>query len=799
MYSNRKVQKSSRPPKNSIIKLSKLDATAAICILILILQITEIHAQNQQADQIPHSDSIQLAANEETSGTHSHLWTLLSLSLLIMNLFSVQFSKHIFKKKLNEDIQKLIRITSPGTTDSRASKLTGRESDALLRSQLRPFLDEWRNAIEKNIRFTSIVQQVPEAMVMTDLAGSITWSNIAYQNLCLKLDKESEHQFFDYERWQNRPQYHNQIDIEACYQTNHFSVPDGQINIKWTRNVLINVAGTKIVGYLFMGIDVTWERQNEALLKKKQADLTASNTRLKTAALIKSNFLSCVNHELRTPINGIVGTLQLLTSTKLNKEQNLYASLAKHSANTLSTLINDILEFSSLDCHTIKLENHPFNLPQTLSDCCQTLSLSAQSKGIDLILDVNGIDQVKLIGDANRLKQVVNILCSNAIKYTKTGHVIIRATLTPPFDHRRVLTLNVIDTGIGMDSATVLNMFDEFKQEDSSTTRKHSGIGLGLSFAKQLCKLMQGDIIATSTPGQGSVFTATLQLDSKLEYQSALPLPILSGKNAIVLSKSSPTRDVVINTVGILGGNCYPAEGISALSQVTSKQQGVFIDMIFLDTSIEEASPDLLAGIFSNKNFTQSPFIITLGELFNSPNMSAIMRTNIDAHCVKPISPTSLFSALEPILVDQNSTLNHPPSPVSNLKVLVVDDNELNLMIAQGILEELGYDSEPACNGEEAITKMKVSSTVQHPYDLIFMDCQMPVMDGFEATRRIRAGEAGETGKDVPIVALTANVTPEDKARCEASGMTDFLPKPVDAEAIDLVISKQCIRERQAS
>lgn len=680
---------------------------------------------------------------------------------------------------------------------------------------------QWQTTHEDKIRIEKILQHGTEIIVSTECGGNITWANHAFNIFRTKIGQHNNDKFFEHFRWQDHHPQHDPLEIEVGYNSGDTTTSEHSITIRWSRSALLDTPGLQILGYVYSGLDISKEKLNDRRLKENQAALAITNTelcninvKLEAAVQIKNNFLSCMNHELRTPINGIKGMLRLLSGTNLDKNQSLYTSLAETSTNTLSAQINDILEFSTLSRNNVRLDTHTFNLLTTLSNCCQTLSLAAHRKGIDLLLDLNGVDQSKLIGDSCRLKQVVNILCGNAIKYTENGYVTVRATLAPAFEAKRVLTLNVIDTGIGLTETTIPEIVGEFTQGDSSSAREYGGIGLGLSIARQLCQLMGGDITVTSTPGIGSTFTATVELSVKLKYEPAVQNHVLSEQNTVMFCDAGTGAEITLDAINILGGSCNILKSLSDLEHYMENNQYPTIDIVFIDARIERLRPGSISQFLSYSFPRTRPIFIMLGELLTAsdPNLEAYK--GLDGHCVKPVSPASLGAALTPVLERQNATNKHQNdakahhraqptphptrqtdthshhnSPAPKIKLLIVDDNELNLMAAQGVLEELGYSSDTANNGVEALNK--ISITALKPYDLIFMDCQMPIMDGFEATRRIRAGEAGEIGKRLPIIALTANVTPKDKALCKQAGMNDFLGKPVDADAIDQIILKQ--------
>jgi signal transduction histidine kinase len=301
-----------------------------------------------------------------------------------------------------------------------------------------------------------------------------------------------------------------------------------------------------------------------------------------------------MSHEIRTPMNGVIGMVRLLLNSPLSSKQRMQAQVVESSALSLLSLINDILDFSKIEANKLDIEYEPFDLPKMLKDCAQTLTLIAHQKGVELILDMNGVDQRVLRGDAVRIRQVLINLCSIAIEFTETGYVSVRATLTPDFDGKRNLTLNVEDTGIGVRQENIDDLFEVFHQGDASTARRYggTGLGLGLAIVRRLCRLMGGDVSVSSKLGKGSFFTAVVELKAHSPYESTIPERILAGKTAMVVDEQLPSLMVNADAVEILEAEVTKYENLNqALDSCRDRVQSPF-DFILLDAGLPQAQID---------------------------------------------------------------------------------------------------------------------------------------------------------------------------------------------------------------
>ena len=568
-------------------------------------------------------------------------------------------------------------------------------------------------------------------------------------------------------------------------------------SIYWVDTTIIPFMNEKGVpeSYISLRTDITAQKShaNELRLAKDDAE---------AALIAKGEFLASMSHEIRTPMNGVIGMLGLLKGSKLNETQLHQLGLAESSAQSLLTLINDILDFSKVEAGKLELENLTFNLRDDLGEFAEAIGHRAQEKNVEIVLDVKEITRQNIICDPGRLRQLLNNLVGNAIKFTHDGEVLIKASLKEETPTQGRLFVDITDSGIGIPQDKLNLLFESFTQVDASTTRKYGGTGLGLAIVKKLTETMNGSVNVTSVLGKGSTFSFDIQVQFPKKRQEVLPAKPVKGKSVLIIDDNALTRRIISEQLQEWGMQTFEAQSADEALRLCQEQKNLTppFDLVLIDMNLEHTNGLTLGKQLQDITEYKQMKLVMMTSLASRGDIEEFRRNGFSASFPKPATTKDYYRALnvleettskeEDFIVEHELDDNeHQQRWPKDTRILLVEDNMTNQIVANGILETFGLQADTANDGEEALFALRESLKTQ-PYSLILMDCQMPVLDGYQATEAIRRGEAESKNKSIPIVAMTANAMKGDKEKCIASGMDEYLSKPINPEALKQMLVK---------
>lgn len=671
-------------------------------------------------------------------------------------------------------------------------------------------------------RYRLLVENQSDLVVKVDTEGRLLYVSRSYCEMFGEIEEELLGEaFMSFVHQDDRAKtteamkdLHDQP--HACLIEHRARTKDGWRWLAWANKAILNEDG-QVVEIICVGRDITERIQAEKDLKRQKElaeatgrDLAEVNEQLEeaiehanimaseafAATKAKSEFLANMSHEIRTPLNGIIGIISLLTSTELTEEQAEYFSIMKSSAETLLGLISDILNFSKIEAGKLELETADFNLRQLIEDTIRSFAPKAADKKLELSCHIIQDVPTMVCGDQARLRQAITNLVGNALKFTHEGEVAFEVSLDGGDEETAAILFSIRDTGIGIPPEKQETIFEGFVQADGSTTREYGGTGLGLAITKRIVQMMDGRIWVESSPGEGSTFYFTVKLDLPKEHVfiPATTSPDLQDLRILVIDDNPTSRMIVSEMIASFGfhpdeaGN--GAEGLEKMR--ASREAGKPIELVLLDMQMPGMSGySVLKEMKADDSLNWIP-VLTLTSMDGRAEIEKVMELGCNGWIYKPVRQSKLFDAIMTIFhpaVEKKSLELQEASGFfekivrsPQLRVLLAEDNIVNQKVGKAMIAKLGHECDVVRDGLETLDALKTTE-----YNMIFMDIQMPVMDGFETTAAIRANPRWEK---VPIIALTAHTMRGDKERCIEAGMDDYLAKPINPMELALVIKR---------
>lgn len=543
-------------------------------------------------------------------------------------------------------------------------------------------------------------------------------------------------------------------------------------------------ANNETVGTFGVSRDITDLKNTQDALQ--QATEAANN-----ANKAKGDFLANMSHEIRTPMNGIIGMAELLADTELSQQQKQYVKMVQQSANSLLRLLNDILDFSKIEAGKLDLELLPIDIRDCIETAMKGLAIRASQKNLELSVRIDPSVPQRVMGDCGRLQQILINLVGNSIKFTEHGEVAVDTKYAggPPSTQTHVLHFSIRDTGIGIPREKQQSIFEAFSQADATTTRQYGGTGLGLTISSQLVALMNGEIWVESVVGEGTTFHFTANFPVVQDHETHVASSIdYSGKSVLVEESNATTRVILKEILSRLGFKVYLAtSSVQAKELLKARlESGRGFDLIILEHEPPEVDSDLTIKSLGAVCKTLPPILV-----YTSLDKAHASNDERIGFLTKPALQSSLQAAIQNLLengLDQRTNKREHAKAAKPLRILLAEDGAVNQAVATGLLERYGHKVQVVENGQQAVEAWQDGD-----FDAIFMDVHMPVMDGLDATRRIRELEAGKSKGQraaIPIVALTASAMQRDRDKCLQAGMSDYLDKPILVDRLESILGQ---------